>query len=75
MMGYEKALHYLRDYGYKAHITMTGERLDRFELVHPDKPGSITVRRDSAKRLIPLCHVTGSVDHFTAIMEYNAKEV
>ena len=32
-VGYEKALHYMRDNGYKAHVTMSGERLERFELI------------------------------------------
>ena len=31
-VGYEKALHYMRDNGHKAHVTMSGERLERFEV-------------------------------------------
>ena len=74
-IGYEKALHYMRDNGYKAHVTMSGERLERFELIDAKGAGEcINVQLDSAKRLIPLCDVTGSVNHQTAIMEFRKEE-
>jgi len=74
VIGYEKALNLMKNMGWQARVTMQGETLLRVELYHPEQNSVYTVRRDSAKKLIPKCNVCGRINDETAICCYERSE-
>ena len=59
VIGYKEAKRLMEQQGWKARVTMRNGVLQAAELFLPDCPTVHTIRRDSAKRLIPECYVYG----------------
>lgn len=73
-IGYKKAKALVKRYGWELHVTMREEIFQKAEAHAPDGHDVLTVRRDSAKRLIPEYVVSGRVDDETAILSYKPED-
>ena len=71
VIGYQKAKNLMKEQGWKLWVTMHGEVLQDTGVFHPESEEMCTVRRDSAKKLIPECMVCGRVNDETAILCYD----
>ena len=73
-IGYDQAVAFL-EAGWVLHLTMSdfGEHIDRAAVHHLASGEEHTLRRDSAKRIIPACAVICRLTDETAILRYVGK--